>query len=63
VSKKINSKPAELDRCDHSLRDRSVDPISGEEFFFNRPCILVFHTGEDEKGRPVHQDERGRVWS
>lgn len=53
----------ELERCPHSLRDRSVDAISGEEFWYNRPCILVFHTGEDEDGKKLHQDDRGRIWS
>lgn len=53
----------ELERCTHSLRDRTVDAISGEEFWYNRPCILVFHTGEDERGKKLHQDDRGRIWS
>jgi len=59
----MKSKPAELERCQHSLRDHVVDPGSGDSVYFNRPCILVFHTQEDSKGRPVHQDERGRTWS
>lgn len=55
--------PAELERCHHSMRDHTVDPISGEEHWFNRPCILIFHTGVDDHGRLLHQDERGRIWS
>lgn len=56
-------KPVELERCNHSLRDHTVDPISGEDVWFNRPCVLVFHSLEDEKGRNIHQDDRGRTWS
>lgn len=55
--------PPELDRCHHSLRDSSIDPMGDEPVFYNRPCVLVFHTAEDEKGRPIHQDDRGRTWS
>lgn len=53
----------ELEKCFHSLRDAVVNPFESEPVYINRPCVLVNHTGEDEKGRPVHQDERGRVWS
>jgi hypothetical protein len=58
-----SKKFAELERCTHSLRDSSIDPMGDEPVFYNRPCVLVFHTEEDKKGRPVHQDDRGRTWS
>lgn len=56
-------KSIELERCEHSLRDHTVDPISGEEVWYNRPCVLVFHTATDDKERPIHQDDKGRTWS
>jgi hypothetical protein len=61
----VTKKPTDgdLERCPHSLRDRTVDVISDEEFYYNRPCVLIFHTAEDAKGRPIHQDDRGRTWS
>lgn len=63
MTKRPNS--PELERCNHSLRDRVIDAMGAadEPVYFNRPCVLVFHTAEDEKGRPIHQDDRGRTWS
>ena len=61
----VVSKPieGELERCAHVLRDHTVDPFDNEPVYFNRPCILIFHTAEDDKGRPIHQDDAGRTWS
>lgn len=53
----------ELERCNHALRDHTVDPFDGEPVYFDRPCVLVFHTAQNTKGQPIHQDDRGRTWS